>query len=223
MIKKHQKNVKSKLSISLGLLLIIMGILIFTVYMWKYYSSKKSLNENIKKETSSENIINESTIAVEENIEPENNENNEASENEIKNEDLKKIGQYKVIGKIKIDKIELSDVILEKTTDESLNLGLTKLWGPGINKPGNLSITGHNYRIKRSELFSELNQLQKGDMFELEDMNQKKVTYKIYNKFTVDPEDTSSIDQNEDGKREVTLITCTKGAQKRIVLKAREV
>lgn len=217
MAGKHQKNNKSKLTIIVGLCLILTSICILTIYIWKNYNIKKTTNANLEVETSSENVNDENITATQENIETENNENEE------KSEEITKIGNYKVIGKIIIDKIELEDVILEKTTDTSLNLGLTKFWGPGINKPGNISITGHNYKIERSKLFSELNNLQKGDTFELEDMDKNRITYKIYDKYTVDPEDTSCIDQNKDGKREVTLITCTKGAQKRIIFKAREI
>lgn len=140
-----------------------------------------------------------------------------------KEEIIEQIGGYKVIGKIIIDKINLNDVILEKTTDESLNYGITKFWGPNINEPGNFSITGHNYKIKRSNLFKDLDELEINDTFILEDLENNRVTYKIYDKSVVPPTDTSGIDQNNDGKRETTLITCTKGAVNRIVFKAREI
>ena len=77
---------------------------------------------------------------------------NTVTENEIveeKEEKVTQIGGYMVIGKIRIPKIGLEDVILEKTTDDSLNLGLTKFWGPEMNEIGNFSITGHNYKIDR--------------------------------------------------------------------------
>ena len=150
-------------------------------------------------------------------------ESNLATNEEQAEEDITQVGGYAVIGKIKIPKIELEDVILEKTTDDSLNLGLTKFWGPEMNEIGNFSITGHNYKINRSELFSKLDNLIVGDTFSLEDQKGRTVTYKVYKKYTVDPKDTTPIDQNKDGKREVTLITCTKGAKKRIIIKAREV
>lgn len=57
----------------------------------------------------------------------------------------------------------------------------------------------------------------------MEDQKERKITYKIYKKYTVDPKDTTPIDQNKDGTRQVTLITCTKGAQKRIIIKAKEI
>ena len=216
MAKRYSKEKNKQIKIVIGICFISISICIIVLYIWKYYKIKKNTNYSTEVETVSENIMDENSTIIEENVE------NEQYENEEKQEEIKKIGQYNVIGKIIIEKIDLEDVILEKTTDTSLNLGLTKFWGPGINKPGNVSITGHNYRIERSKLFSELDKLQKGDTFELEDMNKNRIIYKIYNKYTVDPEDTSCIDQNNDGRREVTLITCTKGAQKRIIIKARE-
>ena len=216
MAKRYSKDNKTKIKTVIGICFISISICIIALYIWISYKNKKSIDYNIETETVSENIVDESSNSIEENTD------NEQIENEEKQEEIKKIGKYNVIGKIIIEKIDLEDVILEKTTDTSLNLGLTKFWGPEINKPGNVSITGHNYKIERSKLFSELDKLQKGDTFELEDINKNRIIYKIYNKYTVDPEDTSCIDQNNDGKREVTLITCTKGAQKRIIIKARE-
>lgn len=65
------------------------------------------------------------------------------------------ISGYSVIGKIEIDKVELQSYIFEKTTKASLKLGATKFWGPDINEPGNLCISGHNYK----KLFGKLKNL----------------------------------------------------------------
>lgn len=216
MVGKHEKKDKSKISIIIGICLIVLSLAILMFYILISYRIRNNLNSEIEAETSSKNIENTELI----------NQKEDEIENtqEITNDnEIQSIGNYKVIGKIIISKIELEDVILEKTTDTSLNLGITKFWGPDINKPGNVSITGHNYKIERSKLFSELDKLQKGDTFELEDMDKNRITYKIFDKYTVYPENTDSIDQNYDGKREVTLITCTKGAKKRIIIKAREI
>ncbi len=217
MVRKHEKKDKSKISIIIGICLIVASSVVLMFYIFKSYRIQNNLNLENEVETSSKNIEKTDSINQKENEETEN------TKEAINDNEIKSIGNYKVIGKIIISKIELEDVILEKTTDTSLNLGITKFWGPDINKPGNVSITGHNYKIERSKLFSELDRLQKGDTFELEDMDKNRLTYKIYDKYTVYPEDTSSIDQNNDGKREVTLITCTKGAKKRIIIKAREI
>lgn len=209
--KRKQKNIIYKV---IAVILIIIGVFSLSEIINK--DNQIFENTQIVEKDENSNISNENEVI-------EKNEEQENQEQEVHYlSNTERINGYKVIGKIIIDKINLDDFILEKTTDASLNSGLTKFWGPNINEPGNFSITGHNYKIGRSALFSRLNELNIGDTFELQDKTYRKITYKIYNKYIVDPEDTSSIDQNKDGKREVTLITCTKGAQRRIILKARE-
>lgn len=130
-----------------------------------------------------------------------------------------KMGEYNVLGLIVIDKLKLEKNILDKTTDEALNLSVTKFYGPELNEEGNLCITGHNYE----ELFAHLNELQLKDTFYIIDKaNAKKVTYEIYDKYTVSPTDLDCLNQETQGKREVTLITCNPGGTTRLIIKARE-
>ena len=206
MAKKAKRYKKNTHKIIFIIVAIILCIGIFIVI--NYFKGKSIENRNETEPQAENAVVQESNLTT----------NEEQAE-----ENITQVGGYAVIGKIKIPKIELEDVILEKTTDDSLNLGLTKFWGPEMNEIGNFSITGHNYKIDRSELFSKLDNLIVGDTFSLEDQKGRTVTYKVYKKYTVDPKDTTPIDQNKDGKREVTLITCTKGAKKRIIIKAREV
>ncbi len=116
-----------------------------------------------------------------------------------------KIENYKVIGQLVIEKIEFEKYILNKTTDYSLNLSVTKLYGPKANGQGNLCIIGHNSK----GLFIKLKKLKIDDTFYIIDKeNCEKVTYKIYDKYTVNPTDLDCLSQNTNDKREVTLITC---------------
>ena len=133
------------------------------------------------------------------------------------------INGNKIIGKIKITKIGLDDVILEKTTDKSLKSGICKYKGPSLNDLGNVSIVAHNYKIQRSNLFTELDKLGKEDTFSITDSLGKCIYYKVYDKFVVDPDNLSVTDTTNNYKREVTLITCTKLLDKRIIIKAAEI
>ena len=45
--------------------------------------------------------------------------------------------------------------------------------------------------------------------------------YKIYDIYTVEPDNTDCTSQVTDGKTEITLITCTKDFKKRFIVKAR--
>lgn len=210
---KKDKTNNKKLIIILAIVLIILGIVIAI----KFFYKKPQENVLTNNEEQTDNSVSKENDTIPE------EQDEEDSQPVEENKELTKVGGYKVIGKIKISKINLEDVILEKTTYTSLNLGLTKFWGPEMNEIGNFSITGHNYKIDRSPLFSQLDKLSEGDTFSLQDLKNRTVTYKIYKKYTVKPDDTTPIDQNQDGKREATLITCTKGAKERIIFKAREI
>lgn len=116
-----------------------------------------------------------------------------------------KIENYKVIGQLVIEKIDFEKYILNKTTNYSLNLSVTKLYGPEVNRQGNLCIIGHNSK----GLFIKLKKLEVNDTFYIIDKeNCEKVTYQIYDKYTVVPTNLDCLSQNTKDKREVTLITC---------------
>lgn len=127
---------------------------------------------------------------------------------------------YKVVGIIKIPKINIEYPILEKTTNETMKFSITKFWGNGVNKVGNLSLAGHNNR--NGTMFGKTKQLEIGDTIELTDMTNVTKQYTIYDKFIVDPNDISIIEIDEFGSREVTLITCSNGNKQRLIIKARE-
>lgn len=146
-----------------------------------------------------------------------NNTNASVSQENENTNMVTKVGNYKVLGKLVIKKIEVEQYILEKTNEEALKLGLTKLYGPTINTTGNFCIAGHNY----AEKFLDLNALEKDDTFYIEDTTGKKVTYKVYDKYSVQPDDLKCLMPNQKEK-EVTLITCEQGAQTRLVVKAKE-
>lgn len=235
--KDNKKSIKKVYVTLLAVFLIIGGIFIVFQYFYKkdVFSVENSTNKNesnvydleiVGSENSEDKII-ENQEEQKEGNEIENNvTENKVIENKAQEKidinTVKEIKGYKVIGRIKINKLNYEDIILDKTTTESLKLGLTKFWGPEMNEIGNFSISGHNYKIDRSQLFSKLDNLTEGDTFSLKDLTGRTVNYKIYKKYKVLPSDTSPIDQNEDGKREVTLITCTRNAKERIIFKAKE-
>ena len=68
----------------------------------------------------------------------------------------------KVIGIIKINKIEIEYPILSETTNELLKIAPCKFFGPEPNKIGNLCIAGHNFDDER--FFSKLSSLNIGDI-----------------------------------------------------------
>jgi sortase A len=133
--------------------------------------------------------------------------------------------RYTSIASISIPKINVIYPILEgetstlEETEALLKNSPTKFWGPDPNEVGNFCIVGHNYR--NSRFFSKVPTLQIGDQIQL--TTDKTLTYEVYEKYTVDPSDVSCTSQKTNGKREVTLITCTDDSKLRVIVKCREV
>ena len=203
---------KERLLILISIFLVLMIALMFIGKL----ESKKILNAssivNTGKVNNSKNV--EINILGEEEI-AEAREVLNLKEYENMPEDIE---GFKVIGKIDIPKINIEQYILDKTTTESLELGVTKVCGPEINKTGNLCIAGHNY----GDTFGWISSLDVGDEVNITDTYNRKVTYKVYEIERVLPEDTSCLSQNTNGEREITLITCNLGASKRVIVKAIE-
>ena len=81
-----------------------------------------------------------------------------------------------------------------------------------------MCIAGHNYRNKR--FFSKVPTLKVGDIIEITDLTKKTQKYAVYDKYTVDPTDTSCTSQITNGKKIVTLITCTDDSKQRVIVQA---
>ena len=135
---------------------------------------------------------------------------------------------YITDGKITIPKLGIEYGILDGETDseaeteELLKMSPVKFHGPEINTVGNYCIVGHNYR--NSRFFSKVPTLVNGDIIQITDFTDNStVEYEVYNKYVVDPADVSCTSQNTDGRREITLITCTNDSKMRVIVKARAV
>jgi len=134
---------------------------------------------------------------------------------------------YKVIGIVKIPKIEIEYPILDidtynpEETKEPMKFSIVKYWGDNVNDYGNLTIAGHNNYD--GTMFGKTKKLEKGDIVELTDLNNQTIQYEIYDIFVTDPNDVTILQTKDKNVREVTLITCTNGNKQRLILKAKEV
>lgn len=127
----------------------------------------------------------------------------------------------KVIGIIKINKIEIEYPILSETTNELLKIAPCKFFGPEPNKIGNLCIAGHNFDDER--FFSKLSSLNIGDIIEIYAPANVCVYYKIYDMYEIEKNDMRCTSQETNEKREITLITCNNINKKRLIVKAQEI
>lgn len=122
---------------------------------------------------------------------------------------------------LNIPSLDITYPVLSATSDELLKISLNKYWGPTPNTVGNYCIVGHNYG--NGKMFGKLYEMQIGDVAILTDMNNKSVSYEAYQIDIIDPTDVSCTSQLTNGKREITLITCSTYATKRRAIKCREI
>lgn len=128
---------------------------------------------------------------------------------------------YSVEAVLNIPRLGINYPVISEWSEELLKISLNKYWGPKPNEVGNYCIVGHNY--KSGKMFGNLPAITNGDIVELTDMTGRTIKYSVYDRYQVTPTDTACTSQLTGGKKELTLITCKKYGQERLVVKAREV
>jgi len=127
---------------------------------------------------------------------------------------------YKIEAELNIPRLGINYPVIAETSDELLRISINKYFGPNPNEVGNYCIAGHNYIT--NQFFSRLKDIQNGDIIFLTDITNRRIKYVVYDKYVVNSDDVNCTSQLTDGKREITLITCTNINDERIVVKARE-
>lgn len=125
---------------------------------------------------------------------------------------------------LSIPTIDIEYPVLKDTSEELLKISLNKYWGPKPNQVGNYCIVGHNY--KNGKMFGKLSRVEIGDLVTLTDKtieNGKTVTYEVYDKYVISPDDMACTSQLTHGNIELTLITCTNYGTQRLVVKCRKI
>lgn len=129
--------------------------------------------------------------------------------------------KYETIGVVRIPKINITYPILSKTTDALMKVAPCKFHGPSPNEVGNLCIIAHNYR-RKGVFFSDVENLVVGDIVEIQDLSQRVIQYEVYDIHTVMPDNVADTTQKTNGRKEVTLITCTDDSEQRIIIRCKE-
>lgn len=190
------------------ILIFLIGIIIYTAYQMYQESQIQEKSNTSFKQVKQDNITKTQVI----------------TQKEKEKKDLKLVEKeykgYKVSAKLKIKKIDIDTYVLANYNKQAMEICVAKYYGPEPNEAGNYCIAGHNYITKN--MFSKLGTLEIGDEIILIDNYHGKITYQIYDKYKVKPEDISPLLQNTNGKKEITLITCSDYSEKRIIIKAKE-
>ena len=120
---------------------------------------------------------------------------------------------------VQIPSINLDTYILEKTDENSLKESVTKFYGGDINTQGNFCIAGHNF--KNDKMFGDLYKVKVGDKIVIQDNYGRSLDYIVYDVYKTSPKDLECLKQDEEGSIQITLITCTTAALKRLIVKAK--
>ena len=222
-LKKKKKIYKIEFFLS-----IILICLFSSYYIHAAYDRDKSeevsqmilteiKDDNIKEYCDNDPII----IILDDNL-----SNNKQKEEKLEKEIYIDNVIYPIESIVKIPKIGINYPVISKTSEELLKISVNKFHGPNPNEVGNYCIVGHNYL--NDKMFSRLDELKNGDIVELKDLSGKIIQYRVYDKYIVNPTDTSCTSQRtKDGKklgfREITLITCANYGTQRLIVKCREI
>lgn len=230
----NSKYSKTLTVILIIVIIIIVGLLIFwgiDVYR-KYYIEEAAgdaygefqnsvANKVITKPVENEVVLNDVVPDVDENAIYQNTIDNEQSSS---GSGVTYMG-FDVIGTIEIPATDVKYPIIPEYQNglKALNVGIVVLYPAGdkINQVGNTVFAGHNYR--NGTFFSNNKKLQKGDKIYITDTSGERVTYKITKKYETDTSDSSYMNRDTNGKREISLTTCTDDTKNRLIIWAEEV
>lgn len=132
---------------------------------------------------------------------------------------------YDMIGTIEIPTTDVKYPIIAdyETSINSLNVAIVKLYPSTIalNEVGNTVLVGHNYR--NGTFFSNNKKLEEGDKIYITDLSGRKVTYAVTKKYETSTSDSEYMNRDTNGKREISLSTCTDDTKRRLIIWAEEV
>lgn len=211
-------------------IIVILGLVGFLGYDFyrKYYIDKEAEDYISQYEEQFKNVIgSNSNTTTDENTVPTVIDpievSNTIANNSTNNSTSVKVPTYQgynVLGIIEIPKTGIKYPVLDKVTPKSIQIAVAYSYGPGLNKVGNTTIVGHNYR--NGAFFGKNKQLDIGDVIYITDNTGNKIKYKIYKKYTTTETDSSYMTRDTNGAREISLSTCTDDSKGRLIILAKE-
>lgn len=172
---------------------------------------------NTTENTANENTIELDPNALQLNTTTGDNGNSGSSSSNVASRTYK---GFTMLGTIEIPSINLNYPVLAQATKSSMEVSVGVIYGPGLNKVGNTVITGHNYR--NGTFFSNVKNVKNNDLIYITDNDGNRVKYKVYNTYETSSTDFDYATRETEGKREITLSTCTDDVKSRIIVWARE-
>lgn len=149
-------------------------------------------------------------------------QDNSAGETQMSNKYVTEDGEIEYFAEsiVNIPSLGIEYPVLSETSEELLKISINKLWGPAPNEVGNYVIIGHNY--KSGKMFGKLKSINMGDIIELTDVKGRTIKYVVSEKYVIDPTDVKCTSQLTNGRKQITLITCSNSGSKRLVVQGYE-
>lgn len=226
----NKKKTRYKIQFIISIILVIA---LFSYYIYAEYDRNKS--EEVSQEILEAVEIDDSTTIANDVITVSLDDGTEEEESGVNTDELIEEVQnnkskitytsetgttYQVDSILEIPSLNIKYPVLTESTDELLKISLNKFWGPEPNEVGNYCVVGHNYKSKK--MFGKLSQIKDGAEVNLTDVTGRTLTYVVYDRYVVEPDDVACTSQLTNGKKEITLITCTNYGQERLIVKAIE-
>lgn len=191
----------------------------------EFEKSTQKVKRNVEKTntTANETTTEENTVSLEEVADKLASESEEKNEEQQPTDEFEPVYYegYEVKGTIEIPRTKVNYPILNAITKKSLNVAIGLVpYGPGINEVGNTILYGHNFR--NGTFFSNNKKLQNGDEVIITDQKGEKVTYVIYDMFQTTANDAEYMTRDTQGRREISLQTCTDDSKNRLIILAAE-
>ncbi|MBL3681133.1 class C sortase [Leucobacter aridicollis] len=128
---------------------------------------------------------------------------------DLKYNELLRASEDGLMARIRIPAIDVDLPVYHGTSDETLLRGAGHLEGSHlpVGGPSTRSVITAHRGLANSTMFTNLNEVRKGDTFSVEVMGEV-LTYQVFEVEVIEPTETSSLRARE-GEDLVTLITCT--------------
>jgi len=136
-------------------------------------------------------------------------------------ENTQKFNGFEISGTIEIPATKLKCPVLAQSeySPKALETSVVEIYGPGLNQVGNTTISGHNYR--NGTFFSNNKKLKIGDKIYITDLDGKRLTYVIYDKFEAEDNYADYMTRDTNGAIEISLSTCTDNSKARLIILAK--
>lgn len=215
--QRQQIKTKKKLNL-LWNLIIIIGLLICSYPIYSNLSNYKDQYDAIHsyqkevKHTKTADLSSMIKEAKEYNEALYNYQKTGLADEKLSSKNYKKLlslNGAKTIGTLEIPSINVNLPIYHGTSESVLNVAVGHLSSSSLPVGGKNTravLTGHR-GLPSSKLFTRLDELKKGDLFYVK-VGNKTLAYKVYKIETILPTEVEKLSV-EDGKDEVSLVTCT--------------